>query len=94
MKHLNFQSVRLLICFTSKLSNLRLKITKKSPGHALHEKGLQRQIGVDTLASNQEQRALLVPVINRELTAGGCPRRVSGGGLNQTPNPFRWGVET
>ena len=33
------------------------------PEHALHEKGLQRQIGVGTLVSSQEQRALLVPVI-------------------------------
>ena len=35
------------------------------PGHALHEKGLQRQKGVGPLVSSQEQRALLVPVINR-----------------------------
>ena len=34
------------------------------PGHALHEKGLQRQ-GVVALVSSQEQRALLVPLINR-----------------------------
>ena len=39
------------------------------PGHALHEKGLQRQKGVGTLVSSQEQRALLVPVINRGKTA-------------------------
>ena len=39
------------------------------PGHALHEKGLQRQKGVGTLVSSQEQRALLVPVINRLSTA-------------------------
>ena len=43
---------------------------EKFPGHALHEKGLQRQIGVGTLVSSQEQRALLVPVINRLSTAG------------------------
>ena len=35
------------------------------PGHALHEKGLQIQIGDGTLVSNQERRALAVPVINR-----------------------------
>ena len=40
------------------------------PGNALHEKGLQRQKGVGPLVSSQEQRALLVPVINRLSTAG------------------------
>ena len=35
------------------------------PGHALHEKGLQRQKSVGTLVSNQERRALAVPLINR-----------------------------
>ena len=35
------------------------------PGYALHEKGLQRQIGVDTLVNSQQRRALAVPVINR-----------------------------
>ena len=35
------------------------------PRHALHEKGLHKQIGVGALASSQEQRTLLVPVINR-----------------------------
>ena len=34
------------------------------PGHALHEKGLQKQEGVVPLVGSQEQRALLVPVIN------------------------------
>ena len=34
------------------------------PGHALHEIGLQRQIGVGTLVSSQERRALAVPLIN------------------------------
>ena len=32
---------------------------------ALHEKGLQRQIGVHTLDGSQERRALAVPLINR-----------------------------
>ena len=35
------------------------------PGHALHEKGLQRQKGVVPLVGSQEERALLVPLINR-----------------------------
>ena len=35
------------------------------PGHALHEKGLQRQIGVGPLVGSQEERALLVPLKNR-----------------------------
>ena len=35
------------------------------PGHALHEKGFQRQIGVGTLINSQQRRALAVPVINR-----------------------------
>ena len=39
------------------------------PGHALHEKGVQRQQSVGPLVSSQEQRALLVPLINRGLTA-------------------------
>ena len=47
-----------------------------SPGYALHEKGLQRQISVGTLASSQERRALLVPRINRWSTAGFVPPSV------------------
>ena len=39
-------------------------------GHDLHEMGLQRQIGVGTLVSSQERRALAVPLINRLATAG------------------------
>ena len=35
------------------------------PGHALHEKGLQRQKNVGPLVGSQEQRALLVPLITR-----------------------------
>ena len=35
------------------------------PGHALHEKGLQRRKGVVPLVGSQEQRALLAPLINR-----------------------------
>ena len=40
------------------------------PGHALHEKGLQKQISDGTLVSNKERRALAVPVINRGWAAG------------------------
>ena len=40
-------------------------------GHALHEKGLQRQLGVGTLVSSQERRALLVPLMNPLQTADG-----------------------
>ena len=36
----------------------------------MHEKGLQRQIGVGTLARSQERRALAVPRINRWTIAG------------------------
>ena len=43
------------------------------PGHALHEKGLQRQIGVDTLVSRQQRRALAVPRLNRGSTARCVP---------------------
>ena len=39
------------------------------PGHALHEKCLQRQIGVGTLVSSQERRAVVVPRIYRLQTA-------------------------
>ena len=39
--------------------------SKYFPGHALHEKGLQRQIGVGTLVGSQERRALAVPLTNR-----------------------------
>ena len=42
---------------------------KKIPGHALHEKGLQKQKGVGPLVSNQERRAHRVPRINRSLIA-------------------------
>ena len=43
------------------------------PGHALHEKGLQRQKSLGPLVSNQEERALLLPVINRGSTADFVP---------------------
>ena len=39
------------------------------PGHALHEKGLQRQTGVGSLVRSQERRAAVVPRINRLSTA-------------------------
>ena len=43
------------------------------PGHALHEKGSQRQKGVGSLVSSQERRALLVPVTNRLSTGDFVP---------------------
>ena len=46
------------------------------PGHALQEKGLQRQKGVGPLVSSQDERALLVPVINRLSTADFVPPSV------------------
>ena len=39
------------------------------PGHALHEKSLQKQKSIGPLVRSQEQRALLVPRINRLPTA-------------------------
>ena len=43
---------------------------KNIPGHSLHEKRLQRQIGVGTLVSSQERIAFAVPLISRLSTAG------------------------
>ena len=43
------------------------------PGHALHKKGLQRQIGVGTLVNSQQRRALAVPLINRWSTGRFVP---------------------
>ena len=54
------------------LNNAYTKIYALSaiiPRHALHEKGLQRQIGVGTLVCSQEWRAAVVPRINRLSTA-------------------------
>ena len=45
-------------------------VVKVVPGHALHEKGLQRQIAVGTLVNSQQRRALAVPRLNRGSTAG------------------------
>ena len=36
-------------------------VRERIPGHALHEKGLQKQKSVVPLVSSQEERALLVP---------------------------------
>ena len=47
------------------LVNRVLEVVVKVPAHALYEKGLQRQIGVCTLLSSKQRRALAVPVINR-----------------------------
>ena len=43
------------------------------PGHALHEKGLQRQEGAGPLVGSQERRAAVVPLINRGSNAGFVP---------------------
>ena len=50
--------------------------TWQIPGHALHEKGLQRQKGVGPLVSSQEQRALLVPRLHRSSTGRCVPPSV------------------
>ena len=47
------------------------------PGHALPEKGLQRQIGVGTLVSSQERRALFVPRFNRTFCSSTGLHRIS-----------------
>ena len=47
------------------------------PGHALHEKGLQRQIGVGTLLSSQKRRALFVPRFNRTFCSSTGLHRIS-----------------
>ena len=41
------------------------EIDLQFPGHAVHEKGLQRQKGVGPLVGSQEQRALTTPRSNR-----------------------------
>ena len=48
--------------------NLKLERILNFPGHALHEKRLQRQKGVVLLVSSQEQRAYFVPRIRKSLT--------------------------
>ena len=40
------------------------------PRHALHDKGIQIQIGVVPLVGSQERRALFVPLMNRLSSAG------------------------
>ena len=42
-------------------------------GHALHEKGIQRQVGVGTLVNSQQRKALAVPLINRWSTGHFVP---------------------
>ena len=46
------------------------------PGPALRERSFQRQIGVGTLVSSQERRALAVPLINRGSTTDFVPPTV------------------
>ena len=44
---------------------LRIILIRIIPGHALHEKGLQRHMGDGPLVSSSERRAGFVPRINR-----------------------------
>ena len=46
-------------------------------GHALHEKGLQRQVGIGTLVSSQERRAAVVLVVNRTLCSPNGLHKIS-----------------
>ena len=64
------------------------------PGHALHEKGLQKQNGDGTLVSSKEERALLVPLINRLSTAGFVPPSVPGHALHDKGLHRQTGVGT
>ena len=59
-------------CATKCIFNLltRMAVESVVPGHALHEKGLQRQKSVGPRNSSKEQRALLDPLINRLSNAG------------------------
>ena len=69
-------------------------------GHALHEKGLQRQIGIGLLFCSQERRATVVRRINRLSTAypadaGLCssaldvPATLGRLGVSAPPSPIR-----
>ena len=49
---------------------LHLVTNWEIPKHALHEKGLQRQIGIGTMVSSQERRAHFVPETKNLCTAG------------------------
>ena len=52
----------LLNLASGRLADIQRPETKSSirPGHALHEKGLQRQIGVGTLVSSQNCRSVSI----------------------------------
>ena len=52
-----------------RVSFSRLKLGPSVPEHALHEKDLQGQKGVDTLVRSQKRSALLAPLINQLSTA-------------------------
>ena len=52
------------------------------PGHALHEKGLQKQKCAGPLVSSQERRARFIPRLNHLSTAG--PMRVQSGFCSST----------
>ena len=68
------------------------------PGHALHEKSFQRQKGVVPLVGSQEQRAVLVPRLNRLPT--GCqpvilfPHPVPGHALHEKGLQRQMGLGT
>ena len=61
------------------------------PGHALHEKGLQRQICVGTLLSNQERRAAVVLLVDRWLCS---PSGLQGFRLFVLPETRSGGLST
>ena len=49
-------------CLASVPAPAYLSFVNPFPGHALHEKGLQKQKGVGTLVSSQERKAAVVPL--------------------------------
>ena len=54
-------------------SGVAKKMVRKFSGHALHDKALQKQMGVGLFVSSQKRRALSVPRINCSSTAGFVP---------------------
>ena len=68
--------------FPQPVRRKRCEAKTSIPGHALHEKGLQSQKGDGPLVSSQEQKALLVLLINR-LSTGCQPVFVFPHGFNK-----------
>ena len=58
-----------LVCASRVTLKRRVFDALEISGHALHEKVLQRQIGVGTLVNSQQRRALAVRQLNRWSTA-------------------------